>query len=239
VTLLNDLGQPIGDPVGGFLPPPPPPPSPIHGRCVRLEPLETDRHAAHLHAAFSEDPDGALWTYMTYGPFENEEAYREWVSSVQGSPDPMFFAIVDESTGRATGVASYLRVNPPAGSIEVGHIAFSPSLQRTTGATEAMYLMMRTAFAAGYRRYEWKCDALNEASRLAAERLGFTFEGVHRQAMIYKGRNRDTAWYSIIDRDWPALCDTFEGWLDPANFDGAGLQRTSLRSGAPTTTYRS
>lgn len=228
--MINHLGQPIGNPAPGFFPPPPPARAPLEGRWVRVEPLDADRHTTHLYSAFCEDANGALWTYLTYGPFENERGYREWVSSVQRSSDPLFFAVVDQATGRAGGVASYLRIDPPAGSIEVGHIAFSPSLQRTTGGTEAMYLMMRTAFSAGYRRYEWKCDALNEPSRLAAERLGFTFEGIHRQAMLYKGRNRDTAWYSIIDSEWPALAKAFERWLDPANFDGAGRQRTSLRA---------
>src|SRR5262249_42598244 len=135
------------------------------------------------------------------------------------STDPVFLAIVDAATGLAAGVASYLRIDPPNGSIEVGHIALSPRLQRTPAATESMYLMMNWAFSAGYRRYEWKCNALNEASRRAAMRLGLSYEGVFRQAAVVKGRNRDTAWYATIDSEWPALKQAFERWLDPANFD--------------------
>jgi RimJ/RimL family protein N-acetyltransferase len=142
--------------------------------------------------------------------------------------DPLFFAVIDKADGKAVGVASYLRINPAAGSIEVGGIRYSPRLQRSPAATEAMYLMMQAAFEIGYRRYEWKCDALNAASRAAAQRLGLSFEGVFRQALVYKGRNRDTAWYAAIDRDWPALREAFLAWLAPGNFDGAGRQRTRL-----------
>ena len=146
----------------------------------------------------------------------------------QRSEDPLYFAIVDQGSGRASGLASYLRIDPPHGVIEVGHLAFSPLLQRTAAATEAMYLMMQNAFALGYRRYEWKCDSLNAASRRAAERLGFRFEGIFRQAVIYKGRSRDTAWYSIIDAEWPALHGALARWLEPGNFGADGRQRVSL-----------
>ena len=144
--------------------------------------------------------------------------------------DPLFHAIVPAGSGRAEGVASYLRIAPEAGSIEVGHINFSPRLMRTPAATEAMYLMMKRAFDLGYRRYEWKCDALNAPSRAAARRLGLSYEGIFRQATVYKGRNRDTAWYAAIDSEWPALKAAFETWLDPANFDAEGRQRESLRA---------
>jgi RimJ/RimL family protein N-acetyltransferase len=142
--------------------------------------------------------------------------------------DPLFFAIVDRTTSAPLGVASWLRIDPRAGSIEVGHLHFSPRLQRTPHATEAMFLMMQRAFELGYRRYEWKCDALNAPSRAAAQRLGLSFEGVFRQAWVVKGRNRDTAWYAAIDTEWPALRAAFTPWLDPANFDAAGRQRTRL-----------
>jgi RimJ/RimL family protein N-acetyltransferase len=163
---------------------------------------------------------------MPYGPFPDEAAFLAWAEVAERSDDPLFFAVVDR--GRPVGVAAYLRITPAAGSIEVGSITYAPSLQRTAGATEAMYLMMRQAFELGYRRYEWKCDVLNAPSRLAAERLGFTFEGVFRSHMVYKGRNRDTAWYSVIDSEWPALDGRFRRWLDPANFDDTGRQRRRL-----------
>ena len=143
--------------------------------------------------------------------------------------DPLFHAVVDRNSGKAAGVASYLRIGPAVGVIETGHINYSPLLQRTPAATEAMYLMMRRVFdELGYRRYEWKCDSLNARSRRAAERLGFTYEGVFRQATLYKGRNRDTAWYSITDKEWPRLKYGFQAWLSPGNFDSDGCQRQSL-----------
>ena len=178
-----------------------------------------------------------MWTYLPYGPFATLEAYRAWIEEVWSGSDPMFYAIVDTSTGRALGVAGYLRISPASGSIEVGHISYSPLLQRTPAATEAMYLMMARVFELGYRRYEWKCHALNAPSRAAALRLGFTFEGVFRQATVIKGRNRDTAWYSVIDEEWPALKEAFGRWLAPANFDEQGKQR--IRLSALTTSLRS
>jgi RimJ/RimL family protein N-acetyltransferase len=199
------------------------------GRHARLEPLDPDRHAADLHAANLTDKENRIWTYLAYGPFATLEDYRAWMKSTALGEDPLFHAIVDLATGRAAGVASYLRIDPPVGVIEVGHINYSPLLQRTRAATEAMFLMMVRVFdELGYRRYEWKCDALNAPSRTAAERLGFVYEGLFRQATIYKGRNRDTAWYSITDRDWPTVKRAYERWLDPANFDAEGRQRQSL-----------
>jgi RimJ/RimL family protein N-acetyltransferase len=199
----------------------------LEGRLCRLEPLTTD-HAASLHEANSLDTAGRMWDYLAYGPFADFATYRDWVRQQARSGDPLFFAIVDRASDRAVGVASYLRIDPANGVIEVGHLAYSPRLQRTPAATEAMYLMMRHAFGLGYRRYEWKCNAGNAASRLAAERLGFTFEGVFRQHMIVKGHNRDTAWYSVIDSEWPRVRVGFERWLDTGNFDVAGRQRRSL-----------
>jgi len=225
---LNSLGQPVGFPVADWTPPPLPSTETMEGRFCRLEKLDAACHAASLYAANSLDAEGRMWTYLGYGHFDSEEAYRPWVDEVSSKGDPLFFAIIDTESGRAIGVASYLRIDPRVGSIEVGHLAYSPLLQGTTAATEAMFLMMKRAFDHGYRRYEWKCDALNAPSRAAAQRLGFTFEGIFRQAIIVKGRNRDTAWFSIIDKEWPALRGVFERWLDPANFDEEGKQRTRL-----------
>jgi RimJ/RimL family protein N-acetyltransferase len=225
----NELGQPIGFPLPSWQPRQRPPRTAMEGHWCRIEPLDPERHAADLHAANLEDREGRIWTYLAYGPFRELVEYRAWMEASCLGDDPLFHAIVERASGRAVGVASYLRIDPQAGVIEVGHINYSPRLQRTPAATEAMYLMMRRVFdELGYRRYEWKCDALNGPSRRAAQRLGFSFEGIFRQATIYKGRNRDTAWYAMIDREWAALKDAFERWLDPANFDGDGSQRVAL-----------
>jgi RimJ/RimL family protein N-acetyltransferase len=224
-----DEQPPVGSPLPRWEPRPLPVRTPIIGRYCRLEPLDAERHAEALHHAYALDETGRGWTYLPYGPFPNANAFEAWVEDASGSDDPIFFAILGED-GVPVGVASYLRIMPAIGTIEVGHIHFSPQLQRTPAATEAMYLMMAHAFEElGYRRYEWKCDALNARSRRAAERLGFTYEGTHRQATIYKGRNRDTAWYSILDSEWPRVKDALEAWLDPANFDAEGEQRSPLR----------
>ena len=223
----NPLGQPVGTLVPGWTTPRSPPREPLVGRYCRLDPLEPSRHAASLHAANRLDAEGRNWTYLPYGPFESLEAYTGWMEHACLGADPLFFAIAEDGR-EAAGVASYLRIDPGNGSIEVGHINFSPSLQRTPAATEAMFLMMRQAFELGYRRYEWKCNALNAPSRQAAQRLGLSFEGVFRQAAVVKGRNRDTAWYAAIDSEWPALHEAFLRWLDPSNFDAQGRQRASL-----------
>lgn len=226
---LNDLGQPVGAPVPGWTPPPRPDGRVLAGRFCRLERLDPDRHGAQLFAADRLDDAGASWTYLPYGPFETPGAYRAWLEGMAPLADPFFYAVVEAGSDEAVGVASYLRVNPEAGSIEVGHIHYSPRLQRTPAATEAMALMMAHVFDdLGYRRYEWKCNALNAASRRAAERLGFTFEGIFRQMGVYKGRNRDTAWFSILDHEWPAMKAAFSQWLAPDNFDEAGRQRRAL-----------
>lgn len=219
---INEFGQPIGDPLPDWRARPKPPFEALIGIYCRLEPLSAQQHAEDLHAAFSE---ASLWTYLSYGPFESAQSYGSWIEANTAGDDPLFYAIVDLKSERAVGVASFLRINLDDGSIEVGHIVFSPQLRKTPAATEAMFLMMRHAFDdLGYRRYEWKCDALNTASRRAAERLGFTAEGVFRQAMVYKDRNRDTAWFSMLDREWPQHKQAFEAWLDPSNFDESGTQ---------------
>lgn len=203
----------------------------MEGRFCRVEPIDPTRHAPDLHAANLLDTTRANWTYLGYGPFESLEEYRDWMTRNCLGDDPLFHAVIAHDSGHAVGVASYLRIEESVGVIEVGHINFAPPLQRTPASTEAMYLMMRRAFdELGYRRYEWKCDALNAPSRAAAERLGFTFEGIFRQATIYKQRNRDTAWYSILDKEWPAQKAAFESWLSPHNFDAAGKQKRSLAS---------
>ncbi len=193
---------------------------------MRLERLSADAHAADLFRAVAGHDD--LWDYMPYGPFSSASAYHRWAKDFTGSADPCFYVLRDRTSGHCGGVASYLRITPEAGSIEIGHICLSPELQRRPAATEMQFLMMQWAFDAGYRRYEWKCDALNVPSRRAAQRLGFTYEGVFRQATIYKGRNRDTAWFSIIDKEWPALREAYRAWLSPANFDARGRQKERL-----------
>jgi len=200
----------------------------MQGRFCRVEPLDLQRHAASLHHANALDAQGRAWTYLPYGPFDSLESYRQWMRGYCFADDPLFFAIVDGATDSAVGIASYLRINPASGSIEVGHIKYSPRLQRRPAATEAMFLMLKHAFELGYRRCEWKCDALNAASRAAALRLGLSFEGVFRQATVTRGRNRDTAWYAAIDQEWPALRAAFESWLAPDNFDDEGVQRVRL-----------
>jgi RimJ/RimL family protein N-acetyltransferase len=200
----------------------------LQGSHCQLEPLDPDRHGRALFDANQLDTEGANWTYLAYGPFPDYPSYRAWLDAVSATEDPLFFAVTT-GDGAAVGVASLMRVDPPCGVIEVGHIHYSLRLQRTPASTEAMYLLMRHVFESlGYRRYVWKCDALNAPSRRAAERLGFTYEGTFRQAAIYKGRNRDTAWYSVIDSEWPARRAAFERWLAPDNFDAHGRQRSSL-----------
>ncbi|QFT72572.1 GNAT family N-acetyltransferase [Ruegeria sp. THAF33] len=228
----NDLGQPIGLPVSGDFPRPTPPYTPMEGRYCSVVPLDVNRHAPGLFRAFANDRDGRNWTYLPYGPFVSEPEFEDWARANCMDADPMFHTVLDADEV-PVGMASYLRIEPAAGAIEVGHIHFSPLLQRKPQSTEVMYLMMKRVFdELGYRRYEWKCDALNAPSRNAAERLGFTFEGVFRQATHYKGRNRDTAWYAIIDTEWPRIRDAFEAWLSSDNFDGTGQQRKPLMARA-------
>jgi RimJ/RimL family protein N-acetyltransferase len=207
-------------------PPPAPDGSGLAGRYVTLERLDADLHAADLFRAFSGHDE--IWDYLPYGPFTSASAYHRWAKEAAAHADPLFFVLRDPATGRCGGVASYLRITPTAGTIEMGHICIAPELQRTPQATEAMFLMMQWAFDAGYRRYEWKCNARNRRSRRGAQRLGFSYEGIFRQAAVVKGRNRDTAWFSVIDSEWPALHEAYLAWLAPGNFDSNGQQRERL-----------
>lgn len=213
-------------PVPDWRPPSRPDFETLEGRWARLERLDPARHADDLFAA--NRASDAIWDYLPYGPFQQRDDYAAWLATVASTDDPCFYAIQDRATDRFTGVASYLHVAPDAGSVEVGHINFAPALQRTRAATEAMFLMMQWAFDAGYRRYEWKCNAANAGSRRAAQRFGFSYEGVFRQAAVVKGRNRDTAWFAAIDSEWPDLRMAFQTWLAPENFTNDGHQKRSL-----------
>ena len=227
----NYLGQPIGAPLPSWSPRPMPPRSAMEGRFCTVAPLDPARDAAQLFAAYAEDRDGRMWTYLPRGPYASLAEYRAYADQACRTHDPLVHTIIDNATGQAVGTASFLRIEPEVGVIEVGSITYSPRLQRRPAGTEAMYLMMRRVFdELGYRRYEWKCNSLNFPSRTAAERLGFQYEGLFRQAMITRGRNRDTTWFSVIDEEWPGLRAAFERWLEPANFDAQGQQRRSLGS---------
>lgn len=225
----NESGQSIGFALPHWTARPQPPATPVEGSFCRIERLDPAVHCEALFEANLLNVDHSNWTYLPYGPFDTLQDYRQWLDSVCESSDPFFHAIIDKSTELATGVASLMRIDTNAGVIETGHINYSPKLQQTPAATEAMYLLMRRVFdELGYRRYEWKCDSLNGPSRAAAQRLGFQFEGIFRQNTVYKNRNRDTAWFSIIDSEWPTLKAGFEGWLDASNFDENGRQRKPL-----------
>jgi len=225
----NSFGQPIGFPVSNWSGCARSPRTPMIGRYCKVELLDVKIHAEQLYSANSDDLDGQNWTYLSVDPPGSFPEYLRWLTEMTSLDDPMFHVIVDTESASAVGVAAFMRIDTGSGVIEVGHINFSPRLKKTRAATEAMYLMMKRAFdELGYRRYEWKCDSLNAPSRAAAERYGFQFEGVFRQAVVYKGRNRDTAWYSIIDRDWPVIKAAFEDWLSEKNFDTRGGQRNRL-----------
>lgn len=226
----NEQGQPVGAPVPDWQPCPAPSKQLMEGRQCWLEPLQPSLHGEDLYRAFAADSEGHNWTYLPYGPFQGQADFQQWLEASCQGYDPQFYAVMDRRSGEAVGMASFLRIDRANGVIEVGHIHFSPRLQRTAMATETMYLMMHQVFEGlGYRRYEWKCDDLNGPSRRAAERLGFQYEGRFRQAVVYKGRNRDTAWYSIIDSDWPRLQQGFLQWLASDNFDADGRQKRSLQ----------
>lgn len=216
----------LGTPVAGWTPPPAPLGAPLEGAYVRLERMDPEAHAADLHRAYGGHD--RLWDYMPYGPFSSAAGYHRWAKETATGSDPLFYVLRDSATGHCGGVASYLRITPAAGSIEVGHICLAPEIARGRVWTEAMFLMMDWAFANGYRRYEWKCNALNLASRRAAQRLGFSYEGIFRQAAVIKGRNRDTAWFAMIDAEWPALREAYAAWLAPRNFDASGRQKERL-----------
>ncbi|WP_312935932.1 GNAT family protein [Pseudomonas sp.] len=225
----NDYDQPIGAAVTDWSPRAQPAAVTLQGRYCRLEPLNAERHAAQLYEAYASASDGRDWTYLFVGPFSALAEYRAYAEAAQDSTDPRHYAVIDLRSNRAVGTLALMRIDPTHGVIEVGSVTFSPTLKQSALSTEAQYLLMAYAFdELGYRRYEWKCDDLNAPSRRAADRLGFTYEGTFRQAVVYKGRSRDTAWYSIIDSDWPALKAAFVAWLDPANFDEQGRQRQAL-----------
>jgi RimJ/RimL family protein N-acetyltransferase len=228
MTTLNEQGQEVGHPIPDWTIPEMPPRDTLIGRYCRVEPLHIAKHADDLHAAFSVGTSGADWSYLPYGPFDSLAAFESWLSETCFSNEPIFFAIIDLVSGKAVGMASYLNINRVYGTIEVGHVHFSPLLQRSRVATEAMYLMMGHAFGTGYRRYEWKCNAFNARSRKAAIRFGFSYEGVFRNHMVVRGHNRDSAWYACVDGEWPQLKTAYETWLDDANFNAAGQQVRSL-----------
>ena len=204
---------------------------PIHGRWVRLDHVAAVKHASDLYASFDgKDPNGDIWTYMGYGPFESREAFTEWLKQRESARDPWFYAIIRRDTNTAVGMGAFMRNDAVNGAIEIGNIWMSPDLQQTREATEAIYLMMRHCFDdLGVRRLEWKCDGLNAPSIKAAARFGFTYEGTFRQHYIIKGRNRDTAWFSMLDSEWPSAHAAFEVWLRDDNFDAAGKQKAKLQ----------
>jgi RimJ/RimL family protein N-acetyltransferase len=194
-----------------------------------LEPVSATHAESLFEAAHGEGRDPELWDYLAYGPFSDLASFRDWLVERAASEDPLFFAVVDNASGKALGMVSFLRIDEAFGVIEIGHIWFGAALQRSRSATETIYLLSREAFdGLGYRRLEWKCNNANARSKRAAERFGFTFEGVFRQHLIVKGRNRDTAWFSIIDGEWPAIRRGYERWLADDNFDSDGRQKTSL-----------
>lgn len=227
---------PIGHEIA-WTPAKPPERAPLRGSHVLLRPVSADDADALYPVSHEPDGDPAIWTYLPYGPFESPDALRAMLAAFAQSDDTLFFTLAGLPDDRPLGIASYLRIKPEWGSIEIGHIWFGVPLQRTTAATEAIYLLMRHAFdELGYRRFEWKCNALNAASRRAAERFGFTYEGVFRNHMVIKGRNRDTAWYAITVEDWPAIRQGYGRWLAPDNFDADGRQRRSLETLRPSQT---
>ncbi|MER8056591.1 MULTISPECIES: GNAT family protein [unclassified Streptomyces] len=226
---LNEHGQPVGPSLPGWTARPAPARVTLDGRFCRVEPLDADRHAEDLYSAYALAPDGGDWTYMGAGPFDAPAACRAHVTAVARGDDPLFYAVVDVRTGKAAGMLSLMRQDPANGVVEVGSVAFSPLLKQTPASTEAQFLLMSYVFdELGYRRYEWKCDSLNAPSGRAALRLGFTFEGIFRQAVVYKGRSRDTAWYSLLDSEWPQAGKALREWLSPDNFDARGRQKRSL-----------
>jgi len=220
----------FGEIVESFSIPPHPKGISIEGKLVDLKPLIASEFAEELFISNAIDKEGINWAYLPYGPFDSQVNYTKWIKSFEEGDDPVFFAIISKKLKKAIGIASFLRINPTKGLIEVGHINYSPLLQKTTEATEAMFLMMKWVFDNGYRRYEWKCNALNLKSRRAAQRLGFSYEGVFRQMTISKGRNRDTAWFAIIDKEWAEIERCFDQFLSESNFDNNGKSKVSLTS---------
>jgi len=228
MATINEHGQPVGPPLPDWEPPALPPSTVLGGDHCRLEPLDSVKHAEELSRIWMSGTDESDWTYLPFGPFGDTEEAANWVHQWSGRTDIPYYAIIDPGTDVPTGVATYLRMEPVNGCIEIGGILYSRQLRQSAAATEAMFLLIDQVFDLGYRRCEWKCDSLNAPSRRAALRLGFKFEGIFRQATICKGRNRDTAWYAIIDREWASLRDIFLQWLGPDNFDQTGRQKSSL-----------
>ncbi|MFM0739272.1 GNAT family protein [Paraburkholderia xenovorans] len=225
----NAFEQPIGAPVPGWNGAQAPGGEPLAGQYCRIERVDVERHAADLYEAYSSAADGRDWTYLNVGPFGSLAAYREHLTRAAASADPLHHAVIDLATGKAIGTLALMRIDRTNGVIEVGHVTYSPRLKRTRIATEAMFLLLQHVFDdLGYRRFEWKCDSLNGPSRNAALRYGFTFEGIFRQAIVYHERNRDTAWFSIIDSEWPALRPSYTQWLDTGNFDAQAQQKERL-----------
>jgi RimJ/RimL family protein N-acetyltransferase len=203
----------------------------LEGRLVRVVPLDANLHADALYQATHGERREDLWRYLSAGPFASRREFDAYLRHAEKQNDPLFFTVSDKRANTALGIAAYLRIRPVHRVVEIGHLLFGPALQKTAAATEAMYLMAKHAFEdLRYRRYEWKCHALNVASRSAAIRLGFTFEGIFRQHMIVKGKNRDTAWFAMLDSEWPVCKAALEGWLDPSNFDRNGNQSRPLAS---------
>jgi RimJ/RimL family protein N-acetyltransferase len=223
--------RPIGPVVDPLPPGSKPDLRPLPGRWIRLEPVSAARHAMDLYESFAgNDPEDHIWTYLGYGPWESFEIFEAWLKEQEASRDPWFYAFIRRQTGKACGMGSFMRADAANGVIEIGHIWMSPGLQRTREATEAIFLMIRHCFDdLGVRRLEWKCNALNAPSCRSAERFGFTFEGIFRQHLIVKGRNRDTAWYAMLDKDWQKVREAFEKWLRPGNFDAEGRQKAKLQ----------
>lgn len=229
--VLNSSGQPIGRAVQDWTAPPRPGRDPIVGRQVMLEPLDAVRDAESLWQALCVEGSDENWTYLFYGPFQDRGSFDKWLAVQQELDDPLFVVLRPVGLAGAAGLASWMRIQPEQGCIEIGHLNFGPQLKRSTAATEAMFLMIDLVFQLGYRRCEWKCDALNYPSRRAAIRLGFVAEGVFRNALVYKGRSRDTAWFSIVEEEWPRLRSAYLEWMQDSNFDGAGRQRSPLAAG--------
>lgn len=229
--MSKKAARPVGQPVDPLPPGSKPDLRPLHGQWVWMEPVSAAKHARALYDSFAEsDPDGEVWTYLGYGPWKDFEQFEAWVKDRESSRDPWFYAFIRRADCKACGMGSFMRCDAANGVIEIGHIWMSPELQRTREASEAIFLMIRHCFDdLGVRRLEWKCDSLNAPSRRAAERFGFTFEGIFRQHFIVKGRNRDTAWFAMLDKDWPRVRKGFEAWLTPDNFDQKGRQKAKLQ----------
>jgi len=226
----NQFGQPVGDALPDWQPRPHPQRETLDGRLCRLEPLNL-HHAEALFAAYQLAEDTRAWTWLLREPDVTPESYAAWVESVLTLQDPIHFAVIDKQTGQPVGTLALMRIDSKNGVVEVGHVHFSPLLSRTPMSTEAQWLLMRYAFETlGYRRYEWKCNSLNEPSRRAALRMGFQYEGRFRQALVIKGHNRDTDWFSVIDSEWPTVNKAMQKWLAADNFDTDGKQLRSLES---------